>query len=76
MLFISLSLSLSLPPSLPPSLSTPDLRLGHNVCYIVACVVVEGGKVLMVQEAKMTCRGRWYLPAGRVEMDETIMVRE
>lgn len=50
-----------------------DLKLGYNVCYIVAGVVIEDGKVLMMQEAKASCRGRWYLPAGRMEKDESIV---
>ena len=52
----------------------PDLKLGYNVCYIVAGVAIEDGKVLMMQEAKASCRGRWYLPAGRMEKDESIVV--
>ena len=28
----------------------------------------------MVQEAKPSCRGKWYLPAGRMERNETIVV--
>lgn len=28
----------------------------------------------MVQEAKPSCRGRWYLLAGRMEPNETIVV--
>ena len=52
-----------------------DIALGYNVCYIVCGVVVEGDKVLMVQEAKPSCRGQWYLPAGRMEKDETIVVK-
>lgn len=38
--------------------------------------VVDGGKVLLVQEAKPSCRGKWYLPAGRMEKNETIVVRD
>lgn len=45
------------------------------MCYIVCGVVVEGDKVLMVQEAKPSCRGKWYLPAGRMERNETIVVK-
>ena len=47
----------------------------RNVTYIVAAVVMDGDKVLLVQEAKLSCRGLWYLPAGRMERDETIVVR-
>ena len=32
------------------------------------------GKVLMIQEAKLSCRGQWYLPAGRMEKNESIVV--
>ena len=32
------------------------------------------GKVLMIQEAKPSCRGQWYLPAGRMEKNESIVV--
>lgn len=27
----------------------------------------------MIQEAKRECRGAWYLPAGRMEVGETIV---
>ena len=30
----------------------------------------------MVQEAKASCRGKWYLPAGRMERNESIVVGE
>lgn len=36
-----------------------------------ACVSQE--EVLMVQEAKTECYGRWYLPAGRMEGGESIL---
>ena len=49
--------------------------LGHNVVYIVAGVVIEDGKVLMVQEAKPSCRGQWCLPAGTVDKKESLVVR-
>lgn len=62
-------------PSHPAATSFPDIELFHNVCYIVCGVVVEGGRVLMVQEAKPSCRGKWYLPAGRMERNESIVVR-
>lgn len=42
---------------------TPPLRLP------VLCCPQE--EVLMTQEAKPECRGRWYLPAGRMEPRET-----
>ena len=30
------------------------------------------GEVLMMQEAKSSCAGQWYLPAGRMEPGEDI----
>lgn len=48
--------------------------LGKSVTYIVACVLVnEHNEVLMIQEAKQSCAGKWYLPAGRMECGETII---
>lgn len=41
----------------------------------MAAVLFEGDKVLLIQEAKPSCSGDWYLPAGRMEPDETIVVR-
>ncbi|XP_017490315.1 PREDICTED: 8-oxo-dGDP phosphatase NUDT18-like [Rhagoletis zephyria] len=47
--------------------------LGKSVTYIVACVLFnERDEVLMMQEAKQSCAGKWYLPAGRMEKGETI----
>lgn len=48
--------------------------LGTTVTYIVACVLInEQNEVLMIQEAKKSCAGKWYLPAGRMEPNETII---
>lgn len=48
--------------------------LGENVTYVVACVIInESNEVLMMQEAKESCAGKWYLPAGRMEKGETIV---
>ncbi|XP_076379163.1 8-oxo-dGDP phosphatase NUDT18 [Megalopta genalis] len=45
-----------------------------TVAYIVAAVVInEHGEVLMMQEAKASCNGKWYLPAGRVQPDENLL---
>ncbi|XP_018799054.1 PREDICTED: 8-oxo-dGDP phosphatase NUDT18 [Bactrocera latifrons] len=47
--------------------------LGKSVTYIVASVLFnERDEVLMMQEAKQSCAGKWYLPAGRMEKGETI----
>ncbi|KAA0203385.1 hypothetical protein HAZT_HAZT006285 [Hyalella azteca] len=51
---------------------TPALK--DNVCYIVAAVLInDEGQVLMMQEAKRSCAGQWYLPAGRLEPGENII---
>ncbi|CAL7936380.1 unnamed protein product [Xylocopa violacea] len=45
-----------------------------TVTYIVAAVIINNqGEVLMMQEAKATCNGKWYLPAGRVEPNENLL---
>ncbi|CAD5208627.1 unnamed protein product [Bursaphelenchus xylophilus] len=62
----------------------PDMQLGRcpwvrvydNVTYIVVGMVFrehEGHtQMLLIQEAKKKCRGKWYMPAGHVEPGETI----
>ncbi|BFZ09879.1 hypothetical protein BsWGS_12918 [Bradybaena similaris] len=45
-----------------------------NMCYICGTVLFDdGGRVLLIQEAKKSCLGTWYLPAGRLEPGETIV---
>ncbi|XP_064473053.1 8-oxo-dGDP phosphatase NUDT18-like isoform X2 [Ornithodoros turicata] len=54
----------------------PDYKpiVKKSVTYIVAAVAVnEKGEVLMMQEAKSSCAGTWYLPAGRMELGENIL---
>lgn len=47
--------------------------LGKSITYIVACVLInDDNEVLMMQEAKQSCAGSWYLPAGRMEKGESI----
>lgn len=44
-----------------------------TVTYIVMAVIFNNdGEVLMMQEAKSSCAGQWYLPAGRIEPGEDI----
>lgn len=40
---------------------------------IVGGVVEQSGKYLLVQEAKEKCRGKWNLPAGHLDSNETIL---
>ncbi|XP_017786956.1 PREDICTED: 8-oxo-dGDP phosphatase NUDT18 [Nicrophorus vespilloides] len=52
---------------------TKKLVMGDNITYIVAGIIInDEGEVLMIQEAKESCAGKWYLPAGRMEKGETI----
>ncbi|KAJ8682782.1 hypothetical protein QAD02_018574 [Eretmocerus hayati] len=45
-----------------------------TVSYIVAAVLInDEDEVLMMQEAKSSCLGKWYLPAGRVEPHENLI---
>lgn len=49
----------------------------RTVCYIVMAFVFDDkGRILLIQEAKSSCRGQWYLPAGRVEPGENLIVRK
>ncbi|XP_062600810.1 8-oxo-dGDP phosphatase NUDT18-like [Saccostrea cucullata] len=45
-----------------------------TVYYIVGAVIInDAGQVLMIQEAKYSCYGQWYLPCGRVEKEESLV---
>eukprot|EP00118_Oscarella_pearsei_P027653 m.311256 g.311256 ORF g.311256 m.311256 type:complete len:315 (+) comp63433_c0_seq1:87-1031(+) len=65
-------------PALDPAAGVgPPCHLSRNMCIIVAAVVLrkrDDGEfdVLMMQEAKASCRGLWYLPAGRLEVNESL----
>lgn len=39
---------------------------------IVGGVIEKDGKFLLVQEAKEKCRGKWNIPAGHLDSNETI----
>lgn len=48
--------------------------LGKSVTYIVAVVIFnEADELLLIQEAKKSCAGKWYVPAGRMEKGENIV---
>ncbi|XP_046403335.1 8-oxo-dGDP phosphatase NUDT18 [Ischnura elegans] len=55
-------------------------KLHKTICYVVAAIIInEKNEVLMIQEAKSSCAGQWYLPAGCLEPNEDIddaVVRE
>ncbi|MBO5348279.1 MAG: NUDIX hydrolase [Clostridia bacterium] len=40
---------------------------------IVGGIIENQGKILMVQEGKEKCYGKWSIPAGHLETNETIM---
>lgn len=39
---------------------------------VVGGVIEKDGKFLLVQEAQETCRGKWNIPAGHLDPNETI----
>uniref|UniRef100_A0A672RFI1 Nudix hydrolase domain-containing protein n=1 Tax=Sinocyclocheilus grahami TaxID=75366 RepID=A0A672RFI1_SINGR len=52
------------------NVSLPVININFSsVCWFVFIQ----DEVLMVQEAKRECYGRWYLPAGRMEERESIV---
>lgn len=57
-----------------PSASSDYVPIvSQNVTYVVLGVLInQKNEVLMMQEAKESCAGQWYLPAGRMEPGETI----
>lgn len=40
----------------------------------MAVILNEKNEILMIQEAKSNCSGQWYLPAGKVEPNESLTV--
>ena len=46
----------------------------RTITYIVGVVLLNNkNEVCLVQEAKESCKGSWYLPAGRVEQNENLL---
>lgn len=47
----------------------------RTVAYIVAIVLInDKNQICLIQEAKESCRGKWYFPAGRMEQNEDLFV--
>lgn len=40
---------------------------------VVGGVIEKDGKVLLIQEAQERCYGKWNLPAGRLDVGETLL---
>ena len=40
---------------------------------IVIGGLIEKNKFLLVQEAKEKCKGKWNIPAGRMEVNESVI---
>lgn len=43
-----------------------------NAVIIVGGLIEKDGKYLLVQEAKAKCRGKWNLPAGHLDVGESL----
>lgn len=47
--------------------------MSSNANIIVGVAVEKDGKYLLVQESKASCRGKWNLPAGHLDPNETLI---
>ncbi|KAJ5069772.1 8-oxo-dgdp phosphatase nudt18 [Anaeramoeba ignava] len=45
----------------------------HKSVFIAFNIIVENNKLLMIQESKRECYKSWYVPAGKIEVGETIL---
>ncbi|VDK55436.1 unnamed protein product, partial [Gongylonema pulchrum] len=54
-----------------------EIRCRENIVYIGVGIIIreEHGEleILLAQEAKRRCFGKWYVPAGRIEPGETLL---
>ncbi|KAJ6249366.1 mutt/nudix hydrolase [Anaeramoeba flamelloides] len=44
----------------------------HTACFIVMVYIIKNDKLVVIQESKSSCRGKWYLPAGRMKLGEDV----
>lgn len=44
-----------------------------NAVIVVGGLIERDGKFLLTQEAKASCRGKWNLPAGHLDIGESIL---
>jgi 8-oxo-dGTP diphosphatase len=49
-----------------------DVTKLASVNVVAGVVIIKEDKVLLVQEAYETVRGKWNLPAGKVDLGETV----
>lgn len=56
--------------AIPPEDFSPYVK--QNLCIIVVGVAFQDSHVLLIQEAKQSCHGTYFLPAGRLEVRETL----
>ncbi len=48
------------------------MKRATNTEFVVGGLIKKDNKFLLVQEAKQSCYGQWNLPAGHVEIGETV----
>ena len=48
-------------------------QINKNISYIVGVILLnDKNQICLIQEAKVSCYKKWYLPAGRVEPNENL----
>ena len=48
-------------------------QVSSNLLIAALVVVEQADKILLVQEAKAECRGKWFLPGGRMTGAESVV---
>ncbi|KAJ3444177.1 mutt/nudix hydrolase [Anaeramoeba flamelloides] len=44
----------------------------HTVFFTVMVYIIEDDKIVMIQEAKSSCKEKWYIPAGKMQLGEDV----